>query len=363
MDKDVRIKISHLKLVDSIARLGTLSMAADELCLTASALSHQLKELESGLGVKIFYRIHNRLHFTAEGQAFYEGSSSILSQLADLQQHVQEIQHDRLQHYVHGFSVEETQRLQAQAASISELIHYDSYWEVGTHVLEAGCGVGAQTQIIAGQNPEVQFTSVDLSPSSLAQAEKNITEAGLTNVCFAQADLHKLPYPTASFDHIFVCFVLEHIKRPENVLNELKRVLKIGGTLTVVEGDHGSTFFYPDSIAAKKAVETQVRLQKENGGNANIGRELYPLLQQSGFGHLRVQPRQVYVDDSNPEKLKGFVEDTFTAMIQGIRTEALAQQLIKKDVIDQGIKDLLRTAEGGGSFSYTFFKAVGTVIS
>ncbi|MEL6135598.1 MAG: methyltransferase domain-containing protein, partial [Bacteroidota bacterium] len=293
MEKEVRIKISHLKLVDAIARLGTLSMAAEELCLTPSALSHQLKELESGLGVKIFYRIHNRLHFTTEGKAFYEGGSSILSQLVDLQQQVQEIQHDRLKHYVHGFSIEETQRLQAQAASISELIHYDSHWDPGSHVLEAGCGVGAQTQIIASQNPEVQFTSVDLSVSSLNQAKENISGSGIQNVSFAQADLYALPYPKGHFDHVFVCFVLEHVKDPEVVLKELKRVLKSGGTITVVEGDHGSTFFYPDSIAAQKTVEAQVQLQQKNGGNANMGRELYPLLHQSGFTQLDVRPRQV----------------------------------------------------------------------
>ncbi|MBV8457682.1 MAG: methyltransferase domain-containing protein, partial [Acetobacteraceae bacterium] len=47
----------------------------------------------------------------------------------------------------------------------------------------------------------------------------------------------------ASFDHVFVCFVLEHMPDPETALAELQRVLKLGGSRTVIEGDHGSALF------------------------------------------------------------------------------------------------------------------------
>ena len=56
---------------------------------------------------------------------------------------------------------------------------------------------------------------------------------------------------------------------------------------------------------AKKAIKCQVELQKQNGGDANIGRKLFPLLNQSGFKEIKVYPRQVYVDDSNPKWVEG----------------------------------------------------------
>ena len=48
--------------------------------------------------------------------------------------------------YVHGYSEMETNRLNDQADSLANLIHYDSIWEEGALILEAGCGGGAQTR-------------------------------------------------------------------------------------------------------------------------------------------------------------------------------------------------------------------------
>jgi hypothetical protein len=46
-------------------------------------------------------------------------------------------------------------------------------------------------------------------------------------------------------------------------------------------------------------------------------------------------------------------------MIEGVRTPALAAGLITAERFDEGIRALYRTAEGGGTFCYTFFKGVG----
>ena len=139
-----------------------------------------------------------------------------------------------------------------------------------------------------------------------------------------------------------------------------EKVLKKNGTITIIEGDHGSTYFHPDSVMAKKAIQCQVDLQKQMGGDANIGRKLYPLLNHSGFKEIKVYPRQFYVDDSNPKWVEGFTKNTFTAMIKGISMEAISKDLIGKKEFEKGIKDLNRTAEGGGTFSFTFFKGIGT---
>ena len=127
-------------------------------------------------------------------------------------------------------------------------------------MLEAGCGVGAQTLTLAQRSPGAQFTSIDVSPTSVAEARRKTERAGLTNVQFQQADIFALPFDPESFDHVFVCFVLEHLARPVEALAILKRLLKPGGTMTVIEGDHGSAYFYPDSTAAQEAIQCQVTL-------------------------------------------------------------------------------------------------------
>lgn len=260
--------------------------------------------------------------------------------------------------YVHGYDRRENIRLQDQASTLVELLHYDTIYPAGSKVLEAGCGVGAQTITLAQNSPDANFTAIDISENSLGEARKKIEAAGYKNVRFQQGDIFKLPFKPKSFDHIFVCFVLEHLERPVEALCRLKSVLKDGGTITVIEGDHGSTFFYPDNESARKAIRCQVELQKRAGGNADIGRELYPLLNTAGFGSVRVSPRMVYVDSSRPHLVEGFTKKTFTAMIEGIRQSSIDAGLIDPKTFDDGIQALYRTTEKDGVFCYTFFKAV-----
>jgi len=260
--------------------------------------------------------------------------------------------------YVHGYDPRANERLQDQARTLVELLHWDTSYPAGSTVLEAGCGVGAQTLTLARNSPHARITCVDLSETSLAQARREADAAGVTNVHFQQADILALPQGAAAFDHVFVCFVLEHLARPMEALDALRAVLKPGGTITAIEGDHGSAYFHPDSEAAHEAIRCQVELQRAAGGNAMIGRELYPLLTAAGFREVRVSPRMVYVDSSRPDLVDGFTKKTFTAMIEGVRESALEAGIVDAEVFDTGIRDLYATAGANGVFCYTFFKAV-----
>lgn len=260
--------------------------------------------------------------------------------------------------YIHGYDPRENIRLQDQASTLTALLHSDTTYPAGSLVLEAGCGVGAQTVTLAANSPEAVITAVDISAASVAEARRKVEEAGLRNVSLQQGDIFQLPFTPASFDHIFVCFVLEHLPRPVEALLVLKNLLKRGGTMTVIEGDHGSTCFFPDSEPAHRAIQCQVELQRRAGGNANIGRRIYPLLRDAGFNAIHVSPRLVYVDAGRPELVDGFTKKTFTAMIEGVRDAALATGMIDEAAFDQGIRDLYRTAEADGVFCYTFFKGV-----
>jgi ubiquinone/menaquinone biosynthesis C-methylase UbiE len=207
--------------------------------------------------------------------------------------------------YVHGYGASEVHRLQDQATTLVDLLHADTGYPAGAQVLEAGCGIGAQTITLASRSPQAHFTSIDVSADSLARARQSAAAAGLTNVIFQQADIFSLPFARHSFDHVFVCFVLEHLPRPLEALTILGGLLRPGGTITVIEGDHGSACFHPDSHYARKAISSQVALQARAGGDATIGRRLFPLLVAAGFATPRVSPRMVYVDASKPSLVDG----------------------------------------------------------
>lgn len=262
--------------------------------------------------------------------------------------------------YVHGYSDRENSRLCDQASTLTMLLHHDTIYPPGSRVLEAGCGVGAQTVILAKNSPKASITSIDISGESVEKARFLTEKEGVTNVSFQVADIFDLPFEEETFDHVFICFVLEHLKNPLDALLSVKKVLKKEGTITVIEGDHGSSYFYPRSDEAMQTIKCLIDIQELLGGNSLIGREIYPLLNRAGFNNVTVSPRMVYVDSSKPDLVEGFTKNTFNAMVEGVREQALELKMIDEKTWAKGINDLYRAAGQEGTFCYTFFKGTAT---
>jgi SAM-dependent methyltransferase len=261
--------------------------------------------------------------------------------------------------YVHGYTSRECDRLTDQANTLSELLHHDTLFAPGSRVLECGCGTGAQTVFLASRNPKARIVSVDVSAASLQQARRRVEAAGYHNVEFLEADIFALPFAEAHFDHVFLCFILEHLGDPVAALNAVKRVLRPDGTINAIEGDHGSWYCYPQTPESMRAVQCLVEIQARLGGDGLIGRRLYPLLATAGFRDVQVSPRMVYVDQSRPELVESFSKNTFIAMVEGVHDQAISLGLIDQQTWEKAIADLYRATESDGTFCYTFFKATG----
>ena len=261
--------------------------------------------------------------------------------------------------YVHGYSERESQRLTQQAAILAERLHRGTEYPPGSRVLEAGCGVGAQTLELARRSPGAQFTSVDISPVSLAQARDAAKAQRVTGVTFDCQDITALPYAEASFDHAFVCFVLEHLTDTAGALREVKRVLRPGGSLTLIEGDHGSCFWYPRGEAAAVVWECLIAEQQALGHNPLIGRQLYPLLKAAGFEVIELEPRWVYADARDASLLAGGVNQIFVPMVATARDAALASGRCDAATWRRGMAEFEAIAHSPeGSLFYTWFKAL-----
>lgn len=262
--------------------------------------------------------------------------------------------------YVHGYAPREAERLRDQAASTRDLFHHDTSYPAGDRVLEIGCGVGAQTVTLAGRHPDTQFVSIDLSVSSLRVARSGVRQRELSNVEHQRVDLFHLPFTDASFDHAFICHVLEHLEDPIAGLAEARRVLKPGGTITVIEGDHGSCYWHPETDESQLVWCSLIDVQAELGADALIGRRLYPLLSAAGFHDVVTSPRFVYADASRPVVMDGFVLKTIVPMVETAKERALAAGMATEAEWQQGIADLQSIASNPeGVFCYTFFKATG----
>lgn len=73
--------LQTLLTFECCARLGSFSKAADELCLTPPAITHQIKQLESWLNTTLFNRMHRGIKLTQQGEAFAVEVEEILNQL------------------------------------------------------------------------------------------------------------------------------------------------------------------------------------------------------------------------------------------------------------------------------------------
>lgn len=262
--------------------------------------------------------------------------------------------------YVHGYTEREAERLLDQSRVVEEALHRDTHFPAGSHVLEAGCGIGAQTVILSERCPGVHFASIDISEDSLAKARGMAQAHGLSKVEFLRADIMDLPFEDAAFDHIFICFVLEHLADPTSALRSLRRVLRAGGTITVIEGDHGSACWHPETPLSQRVWRCLIDCQAAIGGDSLIGRRLCHTLVQGGFSDVVSSPRLIFGDRHFRTLRDGFVTKVIVPMVETARDQSLAEGRMSREEWEQGIRELLRPSEGDeGVFVYLFYRATG----
>jgi LysR family transcriptional regulator for metE and metH len=75
------MEMRHLRHVQTLAAVGTLTAGGERLYLSQSALSHQLREIEDEFGVKLFRRSKKRMLLTPAGQRFLDGADVVLSEI------------------------------------------------------------------------------------------------------------------------------------------------------------------------------------------------------------------------------------------------------------------------------------------
>ncbi len=91
MDLEVR----HLQLVAAVAEVGSLTRAGDRLHLTQSALSHQLRDIESRLGAALFLRVGKRLVLTPAGERLLSSARDVLERLERTERDIREMGRSR----------------------------------------------------------------------------------------------------------------------------------------------------------------------------------------------------------------------------------------------------------------------------
>lgn len=116
-------------------------------------------------------------------------------------------------------------------------------------VLEIGCGIGADALQFARHG--ARYTGVDLSERSVAMTRARFEEAGL-NGRFLVTDAERLPFDDASFDHVYSFGVIHHSPDTEAIVAEIRRVLRPGGTVTVMVYNRASINYRVEIMVLRK---------------------------------------------------------------------------------------------------------------
>ncbi|MHC4845112.1 MAG: methyltransferase domain-containing protein [Planctomycetota bacterium] len=233
--------------------------------------------------------------------------------------------------YLHGFTPEEQDRLYRQARFLERKVHDQLPYRRCRRLLEVGCGVGAQTEILLRHFPDLHVTGVDASEPNLAVAQDRLENLGWAEGRWKleRADAGHLDHGADSFDGAFLCWILEHVAEPAQVLSEVRRVLRPGSPVVVTEVQN-STFFLdpysPHTLAYWTAFNEH---QMELGGDPFVGVKLGNLLQAVGFRDITTKLRTFHLDNRHAAEraeILAFWSELLLSGSESLRTAGCVSQ-------------------------------------
>lgn len=224
----------------------------------------------------------------------------------------------------------ELSRLKRQAALAQELetqVLRGAGLGTGMKVLDLACGPGIVTRLMASiVGPTGQVTGVDLSTALLAEARSEPTREDSAPLDFQQGDVYALPFEDESFDFVYARLLFQHLAKAQDALSEIRRVLRPGGMLCVMDIDDDWLFIYPEPDSFRAFTKAAGRGQSSAGGDRNVGRKLGTYLSKAEFADVTVQVISV---GSAAIGMKNFLDITTGFKLEQVPAEeraAAAQQ-------------------------------------
>lgn len=234
--------------------------------------------------------------------------------------------------YLHGFDSKEQARLLRQAQFTEHDIYHRIDFSDCKRIIEIGSGVGAQTEIILRRFPRIEkVTGIDKNKNQLETSReflKNIPHAqGRYEI--KEMDATSIEFDSHSFDAAFICWVLEHISNPTQVLSEARRMVVPGGQVIITEVMNSTFFLDPYSPNIWKMWMAFNDYQVKIGGDPFIGIKLGNMLLSLGFTDIQTHIITWHYDNRNPHKRKQYIEELREIMFSA------AEQLIEADYISK----------------------------
>lgn len=266
--------------------------------------------------------------------------------------------------YLHGFTPHEQDRLYHQARFLEDAVHDRLPFRRARKLLEVGCGVGAQTEILLRRFPDLHVTGVDRSSENLARARKHLGQCAWAKGRFAlqQGAAETLPFPTDTFDAAFLCWILEHVDDPARTLSEVRRVLRPGSPVVITEVQNATFFLDPYSPNTLQYWMAFNDTQLELGGDPFVGAKLGNLLLAGGYADIRTEVKTFHFDNRTPGDRTEFLGYWTELLLSGAPELARAGK-VSADVVEGMRRELDRVARDPDAvFWYSFVQARARVV-
>lgn len=261
--------------------------------------------------------------------------------------------------YLHGFTHGEQDRLYHQAAFLADAVHDRLPFRRCRELLEVGCGVGAQTEILLRHFPLLRVTGVDRSGDNLARARAHLRRCAWAKRRFElrQAPAETLPFAPDTFDGAFLCWILEHVDDPARALAEVRRVLRAGSPVVVTEVMNATFFLDPYSPNTLRYWRAFNDTQLELGGDPFVGAKLGNLLLGNGFTDITTEVKTFHLDNRSPGERTEFLGYWSDLLLSGAPALAKAGHVPGKVVAGMQL-ELQRVARDPDAvFWYSFVQA------
>ena len=155
----------------------------------------------------------------------------------------------------------------------------------GRTVLDLGCGIGAMAFLLAARSGMTgTIAGVDISSALIEVARRKAGDR--RGVEFHVADALAIPYPTGFFDAAYSERVFLYLPDRLAALEELRRVVKPGGQICLVDTDFDSTAIYSGQKNLTRQLTNVIAAAIPN---PDSGRELPALVKRAGFKDIQVE--------------------------------------------------------------------------
>jgi len=261
--------------------------------------------------------------------------------------------------YLHGFTRTEQDRLYAQARFLAPSVMARVDLEGRRRLLEVACGVGAETELLLARFPALAITGVDASEEQLARARERLAAPiAAGRVRLARADALAIPVPDGSHDCAFLCWFLEHVGRPREILAETRRALAPGSPVHCVEVLNASLHMHPPCPATMRFWEAMNRRQAAMGGDPHAGARLGEHLLRAGWRDIETYAHTYHLDARTPTERAAFLD-----YWRDLLLSAAPSLTASGDADDALVSEMLRELavvrdDPSGVFIYTWIGAI-----